>query len=283
MHILPKRNIRARETVRGIARARADAHRTTSCRCRQCGFVAFRALEHCPACGRRSWPFEPVQDRAGDARIRHAVRSFDSWSARVARALRNASLRRPSPATAPLLSIATVVLLVGGYVATDRMCRADPTCRPPDASGVTVADARASDDSATLPGDPSLPVLPVPVYPFHSVDAPQLAVDRHGATGAGAQSVRASRSVGTIATAAARSDASLSAPNRALAARACARHADPACTHAAPPASVRTAVWHSPRDPAHRSHALRRVSTHGGHGRRHASNTFEVAKLYRGH
>ncbi|KVG65346.1 hypothetical protein ACRS8P_07910 [Burkholderia cenocepacia] len=283
MHILPNRNIRARETVRGIARVRADARRTTSCRCRQCGFVAFRALEHCPACGRPSWPFEPLPERTGDARTRYAVRSFDSWSARVARALRNASFRRPSASTAPLLSIATVVLLVGGYVATDRMCRADPTCRPPGASRVTVADAHASDNPAALPGDPSLPVLPVPVYPFHSVDAPQLAIDRHGATGAGAQWVRAARPAGTIATAAAGGNASLSAPNRALAARACTRHADPACPHATPPASVRTAVWHSPRDSAHRSHALRRVSAHGGHGRRHASNTFEIAKLYRGH
>ncbi|OXH84360.1 hypothetical protein CA831_30620, partial [Burkholderia multivorans] len=60
MHILPNRTLHARDTLRGVTQARAAGRRNVVCRCRQCGFVAFHPLQRCPACGRESWPFEPL-------------------------------------------------------------------------------------------------------------------------------------------------------------------------------------------------------------------------------
>ncbi|POM17480.1 hypothetical protein CSX04_05778 [Burkholderia cepacia] len=135
MRVLPNRTFRARDDWRAILNARADARRTARCRCRECGFVAFRALEHCPVCGQWDWPFDPVHRTPDDARTPHAVQRFDSWSSRVTRTLRNAAFRRPRASSAPILSILTLVLLVGGYVMVDRTCNADPVCRGSRISG----------------------------------------------------------------------------------------------------------------------------------------------------
>jgi len=43
--------------------------------------------------------------------------------------------------------------------------------------------------------------------------------------------------------------------------------------------------WRRSRDHAHRTHVIRRVSLHTGHGhaRRNASDKTDIAKLYAGH
>ncbi|RAD87822.1 hypothetical protein DN553_31035, partial [Burkholderia multivorans] len=107
-----------------FAPARAAGRRNVVCRCRQCGFVAFHPLQRCPACGRESWPFEPLHARVG--RTAGRIGLAHPVGQHVA-----AAFRRPRASTAPLLSILTLVLLVGGYVLSDRMCKADPACRAP--------------------------------------------------------------------------------------------------------------------------------------------------------
>ncbi|MDN8002236.1 hypothetical protein QZM96_03970 [Burkholderia multivorans] len=283
MRILPNRTLHARDTLRGVTQARAAGRRNVVCRCRQCGFVAFHPLQRCPACGRQSWPFEPLHARAG-ANAYQAVDAAPScrierWAARIAAALRAAAFRRPRASTAPLLSILTLVLLVGGYVLSDRMCKADPACRAPDArdTGARAAHllAQASDDTAAA-AEPALPVLPVPVYPFHTGDATQLASDPRRA----ARSVDAG--VQSSPPAAAQVAQSV-APNRASAdMRGCASRSASGCARTAPP-SVRTAVWHGGRDSAHRARAVRRVGTHVRHVRRAAATEEQMALLYRGH
>ncbi|MDN7966232.1 hypothetical protein QZM91_01640 [Burkholderia multivorans] len=287
MHILPNRTLHARDTLRGVTQARAAGRRNVVCRCRQCGFVAFHPLQRCPACGRESWPFEPLHARASanaGASAYEAVEAAPScrverWAARIAAALRAAAFRRPRASTAPLLSILTLVLLVGGYVLSDRMCKADPACRAPDARNTgaraTHVLAQASDD-ATAAAEPALPVLPVPVYPFHTGDATQLASDPRRA----ARSVDAGVQSSPPATA---QVAQTVAPNRASGGmRACASRSASGCARTAPP-SVRTAVWHGGRDSAHRARAIRRVSTHVRHVRRAAATEEQMALLYRGH
>ncbi|MDR8988721.1 hypothetical protein [Burkholderia multivorans] len=283
MRILPNRTLHARDTLRGVTQARAAGRRNVVCRCRQCGFVAFHPLQRCPACGRESWPFEPLHARAG-ANAYQAVDAAPScrierWAARIAAALRAAAFRRPRASTAPLLSILTLVLLVGGYVLSDRMCKADPACRAPDArdTGARAAHllAQASDDT-TAAAEPALPVLPVPVYPLHTGDATQLASDPRRA----ARSVDAGVQSSPPATA---QVAQTVAPNRASAdMRGCASRSASGCARTAPP-SVRTAVWHGGRDSAHRARAVRRVGTHVRHVRRAAATEEQMALLYRGH
>ncbi|MBZ5795520.1 hypothetical protein K8353_35895 [Burkholderia contaminans] len=256
MRVLPNRTIRARDDWRAILSARADARRTAGCRCRECGFVAFRALEHCPVCGQRNWPFDPVRRASDDTHATHAAPSFHTWSSRIARTLRNAAFRRPRASSAPILSILTLVLLVGGYVTVDRTCKADPVCRGSDVSGATASDA-----GPYASNDPVLPVLPAPAYPFHSTDGTQVAAARPGSPDVGESAGR---------TAVARAAPAMRAPDR---------------SHAA--ATVRVAAWKGSRSAAHRARAFHRVSAHTAHtahARRTttAGNT-EIAQLYRGH
>ncbi|AYQ41418.1 MULTISPECIES: hypothetical protein [Burkholderia cepacia complex] len=252
MRVLTNRTSRARDDWRAILNARADTRRTAGCRCRACGFVAFRALEHCPVCGRRNWPFDPVRQASDDTHATHAAPSFHTWSSRVARALRNAAFRRPRASSAPILSILTLVLLVGGYVTVDRTCKADPVCRGSIGSGATAGDAGLYAST-----DPVLPVLPAPVYPFHSTDGTQVAADRQRSPDAG-------ESAGP--TALARAVPAMRARDR---------------SH--PTATARLADWKASRSAAHRARAFHRVSVHTAHARRAAASNTQIAQLYRGH
>ncbi|KML02848.1 MULTISPECIES: hypothetical protein [Burkholderia] len=256
MRVLPNRTFRARDDWRAILNARADARRTARCRCRECGFVAFRALEHCPVCGQWDWPFDPVRRTPGDARTPHAVQRFDTWSSRVTRTLRNAAFRRPRASSAPILSILTLVLLVGGYVMVDRACNADPVCR-----GSKISGAATSDAGAYVSNDPVLPVLPAPAYPFHSTDGTQVAAARQRSPDVG------------------------EAAGRTTVARAAPANRAPDRPHAA--ATVRVADLKAGRNAAHRARVFHRVSAHTAHTARArrtttASNT-QLAQLYRGH
>ncbi|AXF22691.1 hypothetical protein CUJ89_19430 [Burkholderia pyrrocinia] len=251
MRILLNRKIVARDTLTGVLNAHARSRHTACCRCTQCGFVAFRALEHCPACGRWNWPFEPIRRAPDDTRATHTVQSFFTWSSRVARTLRNAAFRRPRASSAPIMSILTLVLLVGGYVTVDRTCKADPVCRGSNTSG-----AAAIESVVHASNDPVLPVLPAPVYPFHSTDGTQLAANQqHG----GPSAIEPASPMPV-----ARAAPSMRARDR---------------LHSG---AVRQVDWRGSRAPAHRTHAIRRVSLHTGHVRRTAPSHAEVAKLYRG-
>ncbi|MBN3746136.1 hypothetical protein G3N96_11930 [Burkholderia sp. Se-20373] len=252
MRVLLNRTIRTRDDWRAILNARAQARRTASFRCRECGFVAFRALEHCPDCGRRNRPFDSIS-RAPDATP--APPAAHTWTSRITRALRNAAVQQPRASTAPILSILTLVLLVGGYVVVDRTCKADPACR-----GSNDSRAMASDAAPYASNDPVLPVLPAPVYPFHSTDGTPAAVARPGSPGAETARAPAGR------TAVARAAPAMRAPDR---------------SH--PTATVRLAGWKSNHGAAHRPHTIHRVSTHTARARRAVSNTQQIAQLYRGH
>ncbi|QVN20926.1 hypothetical protein [Burkholderia pyrrocinia] len=253
MRVLPNRNVRARDAWRTVLNTRADSRHAACWRCRECGFVAFRAFEHCPVCGQWNWPFDPIRRASDDAHATHAPPSFHTWSSRVARTLRNAAFRRPRASSAPILSILTLVLLVGGYVMVDRTCKADPVCRGSGtpAASATGAGLLASNDSVP-------PVLPAPVYPFHSTDGTQVA--GAGKTGSVPD---ASEPVGGISVAQAAPSAR--EPDR--------KHSG----------AVRVADWRGSRDPAHRTHAIRRVSLHTGHVRHTAPGNADITKLYRGH
>lgn len=253
MRVLPNRSVRARDAWRAVLNARAESRHATCCRCRECGFVAFRALEHCPVCGRWNWPFEPIRHTPADARAVHAPRSFHTWSSRVARALRNAAFQRPRASSAPLLSILTLVLLVGGYVMVDQTCKADPVCR-----GSAAPAAVATETMLQASNDPLLPVVPAPVYPFHSPDQTQVAANPQQSAPLAGKPARP--------IAVAQAAPSLRTPDRPRA------------------GAVRVADWKGNRDTAHRpTRAIRRVSLHTGRTRRTAANNAELAKLYRGH
>lgn len=253
MRVLPNRNVRTRDAWRAVLNSRAESRHAASCRCRECGFVTLRALERCPVCGQWDWPFDPIRhtpDPAHAAQAPHAVRS---WSSRVAHALRDAAFRRPSASSAPILSILTLVLLVGGYVVVDRTCKADPVCR-----GSGTPAAAATESGLHTVNEPVLPVLPTPVFPFHAPDGtPQpAAIPPH-------DDANASPPAGKMQVAQAAT--SMRVPDR---------------THAS---TVRVADWKGSRDAAHRSHPIRRVSLHARHGRYTASGNAGIAKLYRGH
>ncbi|WP_423762340.1 hypothetical protein [Burkholderia sp. NLJ2] len=252
MRVLPNRNVRAHDAWRAVLITRAESRHAACCRCRECGFVAFRALEHCPVCGQWNWPFDPIRRASDDALATHVPQSFHTWSSRVARTLRNAAFRQPRASSAPVLSILTLVLLVGGYVMVDRTCKADPVCRD---SGTPAASA--TEPALHASTDPVLPVLPVPVYPFHSTDGTQLAADpQHGAPSAGEPA------------------------NRMPVAQAAPSIREPGRTHGG---TVRLAGWRHSRDPVHRTHAIRRVGLHAGNVRRTATGNADGTKLYRGH
>lgn len=290
MHVLPNRKIAARDTLSGVLNAQARARHIACCRCTQCGFIAFRALEHCPACGRWNWPFEPLPEQPGRARAAHAVRPIDAWDARVARFFHHVAVNQPRASTAPMLSLVTLFLLFGGYVGLDRMCRSDPVCRvqsvseAPAIAGELRAQAELAAESAELP------VLPPPVYPFHAIDPPLVAAGAAGSPGtdrlaAGAiddappvhAPARAPVPVRVQNATAART------PGRTLAVRPCALRNASGCTRMRATA-LRTAEPRSRQDAARRAQTtVRRVSVHPGPARRSGAHRIELAHLYRGH
>lgn len=260
MQVLFNRKVHAHDTVRGALNLRAEPRDAVSRRCRHCGFMTFRARERCPVCGESGWPFDPLRKgaeqtcdaHAGHAgHAPHAGQPAPTWSSRVAAAVRSAAFKRPRASSAPLLSILTLVLLVGGYVTFDRMCRTDAVCRGPGSSGATTVDAgvRAADA-------PTLPVVPAAAYAAYPDDGTQVAANPSHGSGTGTH---------TAATLA----------RNAPAAR--------------PPGSaraggIRVADWKGGTGTARRTHAIRRVSAHTRrHWRRATATEAEMAMLYRGH
>jgi len=276
MQVLLNRNVRPRDTLRGALNLRAEPHGAVSQRCRECGFLAFRASERCPVCGVGDWPFTPLRDRRGDAQAGQAApppdtqRPVPAWSSRVAAAVRSAAIRRPRPSSAPLLSILTLVLMVGGYVTFDRTCRADPVCRGPAAPGATTIDAGAHGADA-----PTLPVVPVPVYAFHRADDKPAAAHE---TPVAADDTPVAADDTQIAAEPPRA----TARSTARATTALARHAPPVREPQHARNGVRVADWKG-GVPARRTHAIHRVSVHTRHGRRAAATEIQLAGVYRGH
>lgn len=275
MQVLSNRKVRARDTLRGALNLRVAPHDAVSQRCRQCGFMAFRSREQCPVCGLGNWPFAPLADRSGDAPpasampAAHPAQPVPTWSSRVAAAVRGAALRRPRASSAPLLSILTLVLMVGGYVTFDRMCRSDPVCRGQGAPGTATIDADA----------PALPVMPVPVHAFHPDDGSRAANDETAL----ADTALPPRAADTSRRATAHSTAHVTerAPGRATT-TTLARHAPPVRGPESARSGIRIADWKG-GVPARRAHPVRRVSAHLRHGHRAAATEANTAMLYRGH
>ncbi|WP_175695355.1 ATP-dependent serine protease [Burkholderia ambifaria] len=275
MQVLPNRKVRTLDTLRGALNLRAEPHGAVSQRCRECGFLAFRASEQCPVCGVGDWPFTPLRDRRGDAQAGQATPPQDTpppvpaWSSRVAAAVRSAAIRRPRASSAPLMSILTVVLMVGGYVTFDRTCRADPACRGPATPGATTIYAGARGADA-----PTLPVVPVPVYAFHRADdKPAAAHETPVATDDTQIAAEQPRVADTSRRATSRSTA--------RATTTLARHAPPVREPQHARNGVHVADWKG--SPARRTHALHRVSAHTRHGHRAAATDIQLAGVYRGH
>ncbi|KWK75255.1 hypothetical protein WM16_01220 [Burkholderia ubonensis] len=285
MQVLLNRKVIARDTLKGALNAHARSRQAACYRCSQCGFVAFRALEHCPVCGKWNWPFDA---HAGGP----AQRSFDAWPARIARFLHHVVIHQPRASSAPMLSLATLVLVFGGYVAFDRMCQADPACRAPDLPGASaiIGDLRTPADLASpllsLPGDPALPMLPLAAYPFHALDEEQLAAD--AAVGPSVDR-HANRTIASAAPAGVRHASAARAPGTMVAARPCKAHAAPGCAraHAAP---IRTAELRNRPSATHHAPAppIRPVDAHPEPARpeparqQQASNGMHATQLYHG-
>ncbi|AOJ89968.1 ATP-dependent serine protease [Burkholderia sp. MSMB0856] len=284
MQVLPNRKVRTRDTLRGALNLRAEPRAAVSQRCRQCGFMAFRASEQCPVCGLGDWPFAPLHQSSDDAPAAqatppHEVQPVPTWSSRVAAAVRGAAVQRPSASSAPLLSILTLVMLVGGYVTYDRTCRADPACRGPGASRpVTTAYANLhAADAPTSPVGPAPAPAAAPVQAFHpaeraAVDTDRLA-DANVDTDAD-RSIKAAQpgNAGTPRHAAGRPTTTL------------VRHAPPIHgPNGARGGGVRVADWKGGAAATRHGHAIRRVSVHTRHGRRTTASGAELAMVYRGH
>ncbi|KVQ95550.1 hypothetical protein [Burkholderia ubonensis] len=285
MQVLLSRKVIARDTVKGALNAHARSRHAAGNRCSQCGFVAFRALEHCPVCGKWNWPFDA---RAGGP----ARPSFDSWPARIARFLHHAAIHQPRASSAPMLSLATLVLVFGGYVALDRMCQADPACRAPNlpSASAIIGDLRTPADLASplvsLPGDPALLPLDLPAYPFHALDEEQLAAD--SAVGPSVDQP-ADRTIASAAPAGVRHANAARAPGTMVAARPCKVHAAPGCAraHAAP---IRTAELRNRPSVTHPAPPMiRPVDARPEPARpeparqQQASNGMHATRLYHGH
>ncbi|KVN85167.1 hypothetical protein [Burkholderia ubonensis] len=289
MQVLLSRKVIARDTLKGALNAHARSRQAAGYRCSQCGFVAFRALEHCPVCGTWNWPFDA---RAGGP----ARPSFDSWPARIARFLHHVAIHQPRASSAPMLSLATLVLVFGGYVALDRMCQADPACRAPNlpSASAIIGDLRTPADLASplvsLPGDPVLP-LELPAYPFHALDEAQLAAD--AAVGPSVDRP-ADRTIASAAPAGVRHASAARAPGTMVAARPCKAHAAPGCAraHTAP---IRTAeLRNRPSVTHHEPPMIRPVDARPEPARpeparqqqarqQQASNGMHATRLYHGH
>ncbi|MGZ2746733.1 hypothetical protein [Burkholderia stagnalis] len=286
MQVLPNRKIVARDTLTGVLSAHARSRHIACCRCTQCGFIAFRALEHCPACGRWNGPFEPLAEQPGRARGGHPVRPVDAWDARVARFFHHVAVNQPRASTAPMLSLVTLFLLFGGYVGLDRMCRLDPVCRAQDMAGApTIAgDLRAQAELAAQSGD--LPVLPPPVYPFHAIAPPRVAAGAGGGPGADQLAARTNEDAPPVRTPVPAQNAiAARVPGNTLAAPPCTLRNESGCARMHT-AALRTAELRNRRDMAPARHAqttIRRVSAHPEPARRSGSHGIELARLYRGH
>lgn len=274
MQVLPNRKVRARDTLRGALNLRVAPHDAVSHRCRQCGFMAFRSREQCPVCGLGNWPFAPLADRSHDAQpatatpaapTAHPAQPVPTWSSRVAAAVRGAALRRPRASSAPLLSILTLVLMVGGYVTFDRMCRSDPVCRGPGAPNAATIDADAHAADA-----PTLPIMPAPVHAFHPDDGARVATDDTALAATATPSRDADTSRRATAHVTGRATTTL------------ARHAPPVRGPNSARGGIRVADWKG-GVPARRAHPVRRVSVHLRHGRRAVATEADMAMLYRGH
>ncbi|HDR8981748.1 TPA: ATP-dependent serine protease [Burkholderia vietnamiensis] len=271
MRVLPSRRIHPRDTLLGAMNVRVQPRVTVSQRCRECGFMAFRASETCPVCGTGNRPFAPLgRWRGGEpAAPDHGAPSAPTWVSRFAAAVRNAAIHRPRASSAPLLSVLTLVLLVGGYVTFDRTCRADPVCRGHGATSTDAADA-----GVQVADTPALPVLPAPVYAFRRDEtlapaAGPLADAGQPATVDGPRGAASSRHARASARAGAGAPATL------------ARQVPPLRDTDRAQGGIRVADWKG-GVPARRTHATRRVSWHARHLRRGATDA-EMAYLYRGH
>ncbi|WP_322023719.1 ATP-dependent serine protease [Burkholderia sp. BCC1977] len=276
MQVLPNRTVRTRDTLRGALNLRAEPRDAVRQRCRHCGFMALRAAEQCPVCGLGDRPFAPLReprDRSeqdddvhpAQAAPRHDAPPVPTWSSRVAAAVRSAAVRQPRASSAPLLSILTLVLLVGGYVTFDRTCRADPVCHGQGAPGPAAADAGLHAADA-----PTLPVAPAPAYAFHPAD--RAAVDTARLADAGQPSEAdqpdlagtSRHATGRMATTLARHAPAVREPVRAR-------------------GGMRVADWKGGAAAPRRGHAIRRVSLHTRHGRRALASETQLAMVYRGH
>ncbi|KVX81352.1 hypothetical protein [Burkholderia ubonensis] len=288
MQVLLSRKVIARDTLKGALNAHARSRQATGYRCSQCGFVAFRALEHCPVCGKWNWPFDA---RAGGP----ARPSFDSWPARIARFLHHAAIHQPRASSAPMLSLATLVLVFGGYVALDRMCQADPACRAPNlpSASAIIGDLHTPADLASplvsLPGDPALLPLPLSAYPFHALDEEQLAADAADSAVGPSVDQPADRTIASAAPAGVRHASAARAPGTMVAARPCKAHAAPGCAraHAAP---IRTAELRNRPSVTHPAPPMiRPVDARPEPARpeparqQQASNGMHATHLYHGH
>ncbi|MBN3833139.1 helicase [Burkholderia sp. Ac-20344] len=145
----------------------------------------------------------------------------------------------------------TLVLLVGGYVTVDRTCKVDPVCR-----GSTDSVATAPNAGPYASNDPVLPVLPAPVYPFHSTDGTRVTPARPSNPDAGESAGR---------TVIAQAAPPIRAPDR---------------LHAG---TVRVTDGKGNHASGHRAHAARRVRLHTAHTRRTTTGNTQIAQLYRGH
>ncbi|AOK08183.1 ATP-dependent serine protease [Burkholderia sp. AU28942] len=275
MRVMPNRKVRTRDTLRGALSLRADVRGAVSQRCRQCGFMAFRARKRCPVCGLGNWPFAPLGDARYDTQpappmhAPHPPQPAPTWSSRVAAAVRGAAQRRPRASSAPLLSILTLVLMVGGYVTFDRMCRADPVCRGQGARDAATINAGAHAADAT----PTQPVAPPPVLPLR---AP---ADAARATEGEPAQVAAAAPVADTGTPA-RASGHAAARTSARAATTLARHAPQVRGPDSVRSGMRVADW---KGAARRPHPIHRVSMHARHKHRAVATEMQMAELYRGH
>ncbi|MDN7902589.1 ATP-dependent serine protease [Burkholderia diffusa] len=277
MQVLPNRKVRTRDTLRGALSLRAEPRATVSQRCRQCGFMAFRASEQCPVCGLGGWPFAPLRRSnddvpAAQAAPTHEAQHVPTWSSRVAAAVRSAALQRPRASSAPLLSILTLVMLVGGYVTYDRTCRANPVCHGPGASRPLTAYASLHAGDA-----PTLPVGPAPVPAFHAAERAAVDIDRLANANVDTDADRSTKAAqpgnaGTPRHATGRPMTTL------------ARHTPPVHgPDSARGGGIRVADWKGGATATRHAHAIRRVALHTRHGRRAMASAAETAMIYRGH
>ncbi|WP_124603123.1 hypothetical protein [Burkholderia sp. Bp8963] len=234
---------------------------------------------------------------------------------RIARLLHDAAVRQPRPGTAPALSLVTLVLVFGGYVTLDKVCKADPVCRAKQVSGpqMVIVDMPSSADLAAMVGDPST-LLPLAV-PFRLPDYDLLAAPGDGDPSVDPDMDRAGEPKETVntrrATALSRpadvprvtvqnkpadaprvmalnkpADAprvtGLSKPVDALATRPCANRSAPGCVRPHGGA-IRVAELQRTHEQTRHERAVRNSSTHGAALQRSPSNHIDVAKLYRGH
>jgi len=276
MQVLPNRKVRTRDTLRGALNLRAEPRDAVSQRCRQCGFMAFRASEQCPVCGLGNWPFAPLRERsdqsdqsddahAAQAAPPHDVQPAPTWSSRVAAAVHGAAVRRPRASSAPLLSILTLVLLVGGYVTFDRTCRADPACRGQGAPGPAPAGASLHAADA-----PTLPVVPAPVYAFHPADGTPADTDRLANADRPSKADRPG-------------NAGTSRHVTGRTAMTVARHAPAVREPARARGGMRVVNWKGGATATRHGHAIRPTSLHARHGRRAKASETQLAMAYRGH